>query len=94
MIRLLDDEQLDIHKPLVMGHLLQGPGMERPFLSGGAGYAMSQAVVELFSKLILEQDPCVQSEGGAEDVTVATCLSRHYEVKLDDESMRTDAIVI
>lgn len=71
----------DVH---IVGHRLQAPAMARPFLSGGAGYVVSRPVLLQIVELVKTQDVCLQREGGAEDVTLATCLYQHMQLTFDE----------
>ena len=61
--------------------------MSRPFLSGGAGYIMTRSVVSTMVDIVSTHDACLQAEGGAEDVTIATCLFRRHSVMLDEPTL-------
>lgn len=68
----------------VLGHRLQAPVMSRPFLSGGAGYVLSRPVLLRIVELVKDHDACLEREGGAEDVTLSTCLFQHMQLKFDE----------
>jgi hypothetical protein len=72
VVRLLST--LDPKEAHMLGHRLQGDTMPRPFLSGGAGYVVSRPLVEFLANVSRSNDSCLRNEGGAEDVTISTCL--------------------
>jgi hypothetical protein len=71
MLRLLSSRDSD--EPHFLGHRLRGPGMPRPFVSAGAGYALSRPLLQTLMQALKLNHPCLQN-GGAEDITVAHCI--------------------
>lgn len=80
VLRLLNSHSAD--KPHFLGHRLLGPGMPRPFVSAGAGYALSRPLLQVLVRALKQNHPCLQN-GGAEDITVAHCIDAFAGIKAD-----------